>query len=170
MRVTGARMRQQSRTGLAGSLALAWLTLSAFPACAQETQQKPAAVLTVHVENVRAGGMVRLGLYDKKGYADDKGEPVAFADIPAVQGETVVTLKPVPPGTYAIEAYQDLNSNGKMDLSWIGLPLEPYGFSRDARPFLSKPSFSQVKFDLVAGEQIETLHLEGGVSVVASNK
>jgi uncharacterized protein (DUF2141 family) len=166
-------MRQQGWTGLAGSLALAWLALSAPLAHAQEApdqvaQDKPAAILTVHVENVRAGGIVRLGLYDEKGYADDKGEPVAFADVAAVKGETVVTLKPVPPGTYAIEVYQDLNSNDKMDLSWIGLPLEPYGFSRDARPFLSKPSFSQVKFVLAAGEQIETLRLEGGVSVVAS--
>jgi uncharacterized protein (DUF2141 family) len=166
-------MRQQGWTGLAGCLALASLMLCAPPARAQETQDQgaqdePAAILTVHVENVRAGGLVRLGLYDQKGYDDDKGEPVAFADVPAVKGETVVTLKPVPPGTYAIEVYQDLNSNDKMDLSWIGLPLEPYGFSRDARPFLSKPSFSKVKFVLAAGEQIETLHLNGGVSVVAS--
>ncbi len=168
MRVTGARTRQQGRTGLVGSAVLAWLVLSGLPACAQETQDKPAAVLTVHVENVRAGGMVRLGLYDEKGFDDDKAEPVAYADVAAVQGETVVTLKPVPPGTYAIEAYQDLNSNGKMDLSWIGLPLEPYGFSRDARPFLSKPPFSKVKFVLAAGEESQALRLEGGVSVVAS--
>lgn len=164
MKMTGARMKGLGPIGSA--VLLAWLALFALPARAQDTAA--TAILTVHVENVRAGGIVRLGLYDEKGYGDDKAEPVAFADVAAVQGETVITLKPVPPGTYAIEVYQDLNSNDKMDMSWIGLPLEPYGFSRDARPFLSKPSFSKVKFTLAAGEQSQTLHLEGGVSVVAS--
>lgn len=168
MKMTGARMKWAGPIGSA--VLLAWLALTGLPARAQDTAAAPApsAVLTVHVENVRAGGIVRLGLYDKKGYGDDKAKPVASADVAAVKGETVITLKPVPPGTYAIEVYQDLNSNGKMDLSWIGLPLEPYGFSRDARPFLSKPSFSRVKFALAAGKQSQTLHLEGSVSMVAS--
>jgi uncharacterized protein (DUF2141 family) len=77
-------------------------------------------------------------------------------------------LHDVPPGVYAIEAYQDVNDNDKMDTTWLGLPLEPYGFSRDAHPVLSKPSFSKVRFTLVAGDQSQTLHLQNGVSVVAS--
>jgi uncharacterized protein (DUF2141 family) len=72
----------------------------------------------------------------------------------------VIVLKGIRPGTYAIEAYQDVNGNDKMDTTWLGLPLEPYGFSRDAEPFLSKPSFSRVSFTVRAGEQSQTLHLQ----------
>jgi uncharacterized protein (DUF2141 family) len=112
--------------------------------------------------------MVRLGLYDEVGYPDDNSKPVASADIKAVEGETVVTLRDVPPGVYAIEAYQDVNCNDKMDTTWLGLPLEPYGFSNDAHPVLSKPRFSKVKFALHVGEQSQILHLQNGVSLVAS--
>jgi len=128
----------------------------------------PVATLTIHVESVSKGGLVRLGLYDERGYRTENATPVASADVPAVEGETVIVLHNVPPGTYAIETYQDLNSNDKMDLTWLGLPLEPYGFSRDAKPVLSKPGFSKVRFALQAGEQSQILHLQSGVSVLAS--
>ncbi|MEO7053829.1 MAG: DUF2141 domain-containing protein [Rhizomicrobium sp.] len=154
--------------GLASvGLLLAWLAVALVqPARADEPT--PVATLVVHVGNVQAGGLVRLGLYNQLGYHSEDAKPVASADVPAVEGETVITLRDVPPGTYAIETYQDINSNDKMDLTWLGLPLEPYGFSRDARPVLSKPKFSQVKFTLHVGEQSQVLHLRSGVSVLAS--
>jgi uncharacterized protein (DUF2141 family) len=93
---------------------------------------------------------------------------VASADVKAEMGETVITLSNIPPGIYAIETFQDINSNHKMDTSWFGFPLEPFGFSRDARPHLSKPRFSAVKFDLVAGMNVQTLHLQNSISLIAA--
>jgi len=118
------------------------------------------ARLTIHVEGVLArGGLVRLGVYDRAGYEKD-GEPLAFADVPARAPQTVITLTGIAPGDYAIETYQDVNANDRMDQTWIGLPLEPYGFSRDAEPFLSKPGFEDVKVTLTAGENSQTVHLQ----------
>jgi uncharacterized protein (DUF2141 family) len=118
------------------------------------------ASLMIHIRDVSpAGGIVRLGVYDEAGYPDDK-EPVATADVPAHPSETVIHLTGIRPGTYAIEVYQDINSNDQMDRSWIGLPLEPYGFSRDARPVLSKPDFARVSFAVKAGRNVQTLHLQ----------
>ena len=68
-------------------------------------------------------------------------------------GENVITLHNIRPGTYAIEMFQDLNGNGKMDKSWFGFPLEPFGFSRDARPHLHKPHFADVSFTVAAGRK-----------------
>ena len=127
---------------------------------AAATAQAPRARLTIHVTGVLAkGGLVRLGVYDRASYEKD-GEPLAFADVPAKAGETVITLSNIAPGDYAIETYQDVNANDKMDQSWIGLPLEPYGFSRNARPFLSKPGFDAVKFTLAAGDSSQTVQLQ----------
>ena len=124
----------------------------------------PTASLTIHVQNVLpAGGIVRLGLYDAARYPDDDSKPVASADVPAVTGETVITLHNSPPGTYAVQTFQDVNANDQMDTSWLGLPLEPFGFSQDAKPFLSKPSFDEVKFNLAAGDNSQTLHLQNSV-------
>ena len=74
----------------------------------------------------------------------------------------------MPPGRYAIEIYQDVNSNQKMDMSWLGLPLEPYGFSRDAKPFLSKPDFGATAFALLPGENSQILHLQNSHSTVSA--
>jgi len=139
-------------------ISVLWLVLlaaSAAPAWAQG-----AARLTIHVRGVLAkGGLVRLGVYDRTAYGKD-GEPVAFADVAARAGETVITLTGIAPGDYAIETYQDVNGNDDMDQTWVGLPLEPYGFSRDARPFLGKPGFDAVKVTLAAGENSQTIHLQ----------
>jgi uncharacterized protein (DUF2141 family) len=121
----------------------------------------PLGNLTVRIENVQSsGGILRLGVYDQERYPDDNSTPIIAANVAAIPGETTVTLRNIPPGIYAIEAFQDVNANDQMDTSWLGLPLEPFGFSRDAVPFLGKPSFDKVKFTLVAGENLQVLHLQ----------
>jgi len=111
---------------------------------------------------------LRLGLYDQARYPDDDAAPVASADVRAEQGDNVITLTNLPPGTYAIQTFQDINANNKMDTSWLGLPLEPFGFSRDAQPRLSKPRFAAVKFDVAPGVNVQSLHLQNSVSLLAS--
>ena len=131
----------------------------------------PTASVTVRVENVLpAGGTLRLGLYDAARYPDDNATPIASADVSATPGETVVTLHNIPPGTYAIQTFEDINSNNKMDTTWVGLPLEPFGFSQDAKPFLSKPSFDSVKFSLAAGDNNQVIHLQNTTTNTPSNK
>lgn len=146
---------------------LAWMILAVMlvqPARAAEE----TATLTIRVENMSPkGGMLRLGLYDAARYPDDDSVPVASADVPAGLGSTTITLKNVPPGVYAIQTFQDINSNNKMDTSWFGFPLEPFGFSRDAHPRLSKPAFDRVKFTVTAGDNSHTLHLQNSLSVIA---
>jgi len=150
-------------SSMVGALALAGGML---PTVAQEPG---SATLVVRVQDVSPrGGMLRLGLYDEARYPDDDSAPVASADVKAELGENTITLTNVLPGTYAIETFQDLNSNHKMDTSWFGFPLEPFGFSRDAQPHLSKPSFARVKFEVVPGLNVQTLHLQNSVSLTAA--
>jgi uncharacterized protein (DUF2141 family) len=140
-----------------------WIIFSAigFLLAGPAWSASPTANLTIRVENVLpSGGVLRLGLYDAARYPDDNSRPIASADVAAVAGETVITLHGLPLGTYAIQTFQDVNANDKMDTSWLGLPLEPFGFSRDATPFLSKPSFDEVKFTLTAGDNSQDIHLQ----------
>ena len=144
--------------GIVFVCASSWL---AGPTSADPATGGPVANLTIRIENVLpSGGILRLGVYDQARYPDDNSTPIAFANVTAVSGETTVVLPNIPPGIYAIEAYQDVNSNNQMDTSWLGLPQEPFGFSRDAVPFLSKPSFDDVKFTLAAGDNVQVLHLQ----------
>ena len=131
--------------------------------------QDQAGTLVIHLQNVSPkGGILRLGLYDEAAYPDDDSKPIASADVAAQPGMTTITLTNIPPGTYAIQTYQDLNSNDKMDTSWFGIPQEPFGFSRDARPRLAKPGFAAVKFDVIPGVNIQTLHLQNSISLIAN--
>ncbi len=140
---------------------------AASPAITSPGIISPVATLTIHVRSVSLkGGTLRLGLYDEKGYAADAA-PVASADVPATPGETVIVLKGLAPGRYAIETYEDINNNGRMDFGWLGLPLEPYGFSRDATPLLSKPRFQAAAFDLPEGDSSQSLRLQNTAPLIA---
>lgn len=146
---------------------LGWMML-AVGLIAPARAQDQTATLVIHVQDVSPkGGTLRLGLYDEARYPDDDSTPVASADIKAELGDNVITLNNIPPGTYAIQTFQDINSNNKMDTSWFGFPLEPFGFSRDAQPRLSKPRFSAVKFDVAPGMNVQTVHLQDSVSLIA---
>ncbi|HKU54677.1 MAG TPA: DUF2141 domain-containing protein [Rhizomicrobium sp.] len=152
---------------IAVSAVAGWMLLApglVSPARAQDA----AATLVIHIQDVSPkGGILRLGLYDEIRYPDDESTPVASADVRAEPGLTTITLNNVAPGTYAIQTYQDLNSNAKMDTSWLGIPQEPFGFSRDVRPHLSKPGFSAVKFEVLPGVNTVTLHLQNSISLIA---
>ena len=56
------------------------------------------------------------------------------------------TFKKLRHKAYAIAVFHDLNSNGVLDKNPLGIPLEPYGFSRNARNTFSAPSFGQASF------------------------
>jgi len=60
----------------------------------------------------------------------------------------------IPPGTYALGVVHDENMNGKLDTKWLGIPREGYGFSNDAKAFLSAPSFSKASFPY-SGQDLE---------------
>ena len=116
-------------------------------------QTAGAATLTVHVKNVDPkGGTLRVSLYDAAGWTKDDDTPLASANVPAKAPETAVTLKDIKPGVYGVKLYQDTNNNEKFDQNFFGLPLERYGFSRDAKPVLSTPGFERTKFTIGEGD------------------
>ncbi len=98
-----------------------------------------AATIDVHVTNTAGGkGNVNVAVCDRERFL----KQCAYTDsVPARAGETVVTIKGVPVGTWAVLAYQDENANGELDRNLIGIPSENYGFSRDARGRFGPPSF-----------------------------
>ncbi|MCH4563609.1 DUF2141 domain-containing protein [Halomonas sp. EGI 63088] len=52
----------------------------------------------------------------------------------------------IPPGTYAMAVIHDENMDGKLDVNWLGVPKEGYGFSNDAKASMSAPSFNAASF------------------------
>lgn len=54
-----------------------------------------------------------------------------------------ITLKNLPQNNYAIAVYHDKNNNKILDKNYLGIPVEAYGFSNNARRTFSAPSFSE---------------------------
>lgn len=127
------------------------------------------ATLTVQVEHVSPkGGTVSLALFTKDNY-DDDDHPTLSRDVPADPAGNTIVIEGIEPGVYAIKMMQDINSDGKFETNWIGLPLEPYGFSNNAHPFFGEPSFKRTKFTLAPGANTIAIRLSGtdGISVPA---
>ncbi|MDI1268533.1 MAG: DUF2141 domain-containing protein [Polaromonas sp.] len=60
----------------------------------------------------------------------------------------------IAPGSYALAVVHDENMNGKLDVNWLGIPVEGYGFSNDASALLGAPSFAAASFPY-DGENLE---------------
>lgn len=147
-------MRSRS-TSISFALLLAASFLFAAPALAEDT-----ATLTIKVERVSKNrGNIRIALYDGANWGGTSGAPAAGAVVPANPGETIVVLKDLKPGIYAIKTFQDENKNEKMDFDWFGIPTERFGFSNDAKPKFQQPSFDQAKFQIKPGENETTITL-----------
>lgn len=121
-----------------------------------------AATLTVTVEGAQGRqGAVRAAMFRDAAHWL-KPDGAARADITAldsVSGASVTFVYPdLPAGRYALSVFHDANGDGKLDTNPAGIPIEPYGFSRDARGRFSPPSFDDAAID-VQGDQHVTIHL-----------
>lgn len=131
-------------------IVLAALTLAAAAA--------EPGVLVVEVGNVRnARGRVHIDLCDQQHFLED-GCPFE-GDVPAQVGTTTVTIRGVPPGRYAVQAYHDENANGRVDRVLFGIPREGIGFSRDARIRLGPPKWADAVLTYNGGTERTALRL-----------
>ncbi|MBX2963249.1 MAG: DUF2141 domain-containing protein [Cyclobacteriaceae bacterium] len=124
------------------SILLVAASLSFVVLQAQETALK-VSVLKVQPNQ----GRVRVCLFDNE--KDFLNHARQCIDVSAT-GESSVqtTFQLVENGTYAVVVYQDMNSNGKLDRNWMGLPSEPYGFSNNPSTLFGPPSFGKASFSV----------------------
>lgn len=120
-----------------------------------------AAELTVVVSGItKAQGQVMVALFnDAAGFP--RGKVLNGQMIAATPGQVELIFKDLAPGTYAVSAYQDLNSNQRLDANMVGMPTEPYGFSRDAKGQFGPPKFGDAAIQVGTEAQRIQLKLSG---------
>ncbi|MCC7501626.1 MAG: DUF2141 domain-containing protein [Flavobacteriales bacterium] len=105
-----------------------------------------------------AGGELKVALCPSKDAYDD--EVGCTLRTVKASGNTVsCTFNDLTPGNYAVKVFHDINSNGKLDTSWIGWPQEPYGFSNDAPVNMGPPSFKLAALTVKQGAQTSRISL-----------
>lgn len=55
---------------------------------------------------------------------------------------------------YSIAAFLDENDNGKLDKNFLGIPKEPYGFSKNVKGMFGPPDFEETKIYLDKKDQL----------------
>ena len=93
---------------------------------AEETAEEKK--LTVQITNVTSEeGQIILAIYNSSENYDKR---IAFQEVklkPEI--DTVIFETNVPDGQYLVMLVHDINNNGKLDTSFIGMPKEPVGLS-----------------------------------------
>ena len=109
-------------------------------------QSAGQATVIVKVTGLRSEkGQVRIAVFN----SSEKwlGEQPVYSSTINVDSQSVTwKIYDVPYGDYGIAVFHDENKNGKMDKNFVGIPLEPYGFSNNVRVTLGPPTWEKSKF------------------------
>ena len=60
-----------------------------------------------------------------------------------------IVIKNLKPGKYAFKYFHDENKNENLDLNWIGIPKEGFGFSNNAKGTFGPPAFEKTIFAIM---------------------
>ncbi|MDC1244026.1 DUF2141 domain-containing protein [Crocinitomicaceae bacterium] len=100
-------------------------------------------------------GSMYIAVFDNEESFPDFGKQLVEKVLPVDAKTLNFTFKNLPNDDYAVAIFHDKNNNGVLDKNAFGFPLEPYGFSRNARARFSAPAFNDAKIELNGDETIE---------------
>lgn len=144
-------------------LALGLLALLPAGAGAQNSAGTGSAEssLTIDFQGIKVHRGVVLGaIFDSRGtYEANKGA-MRELKLSAVDGDVSVTIAGLKPGRYAVKTFQDIDSNGAMRFNPVGMPLEPYAFSNNARGLFGPASWGAASFEVKPGPNHQVLRLK----------
>lgn len=99
-----------------------------------------------------SNGSLRCALFGSRdGFPNDSKAAVASTAVRIENRRAACVFPNLPPGSYALAVLHDENDNDRMDYNFMGLPVEGYAFSNDARGILGPPTFDAAKFIYTGG-------------------
>ncbi len=100
-------------------------------------------------------GMAVVALFNQPDAFPTKPEKAATTlRVPVAKGAAKAEFKNLPPGTYAVAVYHDVNNNNKMDANFIGIPKEQTGASNNAKGKVGPPAFKDARFALTGDQSL----------------
>lgn len=110
--------------------------------------------LVITVDNIsRTKGTIWIGLYDSvDNYLIKEKSILKKIDV-TEKGTSQLVVDNLPFGVYAVALFHDINANGEMDKNLLGIPSEPYAFSKKPKSKWRIPKFDEVKFNFSKDQQ-----------------
>ncbi len=141
------------------------LLLGSVFSIAVPAQPKAQTHLTVDVQlTAGAHGELAYLVFDSpSGFPGDHDTAVRHGFLPIPAGEQHLHIDTdLPPGTYAVTVYEDLNGNHKLDRNILGIPREPAGASNNPPAHMGPPRFNECSFRVGAAAQTISITLVRG--------
>ena len=100
-------------------------------------------------------GNIMLAIFDKSdGFGSEDYACKKMVIKVDAQNQEIVLPTLLEGKKYAVALYHDVNCNQRLDKNILGMPLEKYGFSNDARSTFGPPSFESAAF--IFSQEIKT--------------
>jgi uncharacterized protein (DUF2141 family) len=117
--------------------------------------------LTIRFEGIgQAGGTVRLALYSDKAAFMVEEKAVLHNFKVDKSGTVEGTIENLQVGSHAFAVFLDENNNKELDKNLVGVPTEPYGFSKVPPSKWRLPSWDEVKFEVGQSNPVMVVKLK----------
>ncbi len=107
------------------------------------SKQEPLAITITNLKNTRAP--LKIAVF-RKSDAFLKSPFKTYTLEPNGGSSPTLFADDLPYGEYAAAIFQDENGDEKLNTNFLGIPKEPYCFSKNYRPRVKTPKFEECKF------------------------
>ena len=112
-------------------------------------------ILVSNIEEKR--GTIHYGVYNNpKLFPEESGKIIGGFEQVSKVIEDGLLIDDLEESNYAIAIFHDKNSNNKFD-TFFSIPKEKFGFSKNARVFLSPPKFEDASFFVGQNSTVEIM-------------
>ncbi len=118
------------------SIVLVSASLSAAPLSVADAQ---TGTVEVRLTGARPGGPAMVQLCSE---SEGLQECARYTTVPVRNGTATARFSNVPAGRWAVVAFQDIDSDGRLGFGFFGRPNEPWGYSRGAQGVMGPPDFA----------------------------
>ena len=94
-----------------------------------------------------------------KAFLDCRADPAARKLSLPASGERKLHFGGLVPGAYVVAVIHDENGNGKLD-TFLAIPREGFGFSRNPKIRMGPPRFDEVRFEVGRGTNSQRVEMK----------
>ena len=118
------------------------------------SNEEKSGKLILEINNIKVeGGTIWVGIYDSPATFMVKEKSIVEGIKVNQSGVMEVPIESLPFGSYAVALFHDLNNNGELDRNVLGIPSEPFAFSKPPKSKWRVPKFKEISFDFHAKDQ-----------------